>query len=139
MRGDAMSWWNCSGIARVSWGLCLLLGALGCGGAADDGPPRYQLSGTVTYAGQPVPAGDINLVPDFEQNNAGPGTFCMIQNGKFSTPAGKGVVGGPYILTISGYRSTDTDAENNQLFDSYDYKIDLPQSNHTVTIEVPGK
>ncbi len=48
----------------VQWApVCAALGALaGCAGS--DGPPRYPLSGTATYQGEPVAAGVMLLEPD---------------------------------------------------------------------------
>ncbi len=85
---------------------CLLLtvGLLlltGCG--RPSGPACYEISGLVTYNGQPVPAGYILFAPDKTKGNDGPGVNAEIRDGKYRTPAGQGVIGGPHTATISGY------------------------------------
>jgi hypothetical protein len=47
----------------------MILISAGCGSS---GPPRYHISGKVTYGGQPVAAGSVMLVPDTSQGNTGP-------------------------------------------------------------------
>jgi hypothetical protein len=99
----------------------------GCG----DGPKRYDVSGRVTYAGQPLPAGVIYFDPDATQNNDGPQGYAIIKDGAYSTaaPTGKGVVGGPHIARIEGF-----DGQPGQelplgkpLFTDYQERRDLPR------------
>lgn len=75
---------------------------VGCGGNTD-GPPRYQVSGTVTLNGQPVPVGEISLTPDTDKGNSGPGSVARIVDGKYHTESGMGIVGGPYTVSISAF------------------------------------
>src|SRR5262249_1430926 len=57
----------------------LLLLAAGC---ADDGiPPRYPVSGTVTYKGQPLASGSINFIPESESGRGATGTII---DGRYS-------------------------------------------------------
>ncbi len=79
-------------------GLLLLVG---CG--RHSGPACYEISGLVTYNGQPVPAGYILFAPDKTKGNDGPGVNAEIRDGKYRTPAGQGVIGGPHTATINGY------------------------------------
>ena len=76
-------------------GLAVLGGLLlaGCG----RGPTLYQVSGRVTYDGQPLPAGVIYFDPDVTRNHDGPQGYAVIKNGTYNTSArgGRGVVGGP--------------------------------------------
>ena len=48
-----------------------LLLFIGCN--RDTGPARYDLKGSITYAGKPVPAGYILFAPDKSKGNDGPG------------------------------------------------------------------
>jgi len=76
-----------------------------CGGCSSktDGPERFQLDGAVTVKGRPVRDGTIFLSPNSDKGNSGPGSVAFIREGRYATPAGHGVVGGPYIAKIVGY------------------------------------
>lgn len=114
---------------------CSLL-ALGC--AKSDGLERYQLSGTVTYDGQPVPKGEIQFTPNSREGNPGPGTFLKIENGHYETAYGKGVLGGSYGVRIVGYdgkANSDSDL-GVSLFKPYSEKIDLPKEDSTQDFEI---
>jgi len=102
----------------------------GCGG--NEGPERYDLSGTVTYQGQPVPRGYIQFTPDSSLSNAGPAGYADIQDGKYDTSKnGKGTVGGPHTVTIEGYDGiAKPEAElpsGTPLFDEWNTIADLPK------------
>jgi len=124
--------------------LCCLI-FTGCGGQSDDGPTRYQLEGTVTYDGKPVPKGEISFRPDSEAGNKGPGGFANIEEGKFHVDADKGVMGGPYIFRISGFDGVPLPAtdvgepilEGTPLFTNVEIKKDLPKEDSTLDFEIP--
>ncbi len=117
--------------------LCgILLITAGCG-RGSSGPERYTLSGTVSFKGQPVPRGDIMFVPDHEQQNQGPGSFSIIENGRYETAADKGIVGGHYVITVNGYPAGSDDDDSNPLFPPYEMKVELPAAQHVLDIEVP--
>lgn len=116
---------------------------VGCG---DAGPTTYEVSGSVTYKGKPVPKGSITLTPDSSEGNKGPGTVAAIEDGKFSTPPGKGVVGGPYVLRIQGYDGVPIqggeggmDETGTELFKPYELKKGLPKEDSELDIEIPSK
>lgn len=110
---------------------CAALGVLtvsGCG-TKSDGPPRFDVYGSVTANGQPVQEGRIFFSPDAAKGNAGPGAVAMIQNGKYQTPKGHGVVGGPHMVDILGYdalSNPDSDEES-QVRIKQVIPVDLPQ------------
>lgn len=119
----------------------------GCGGSSD-GPPRFRVSGTVTYDGQPVHMGRITFTPDSQKGNTGPAGYADIRNGRFDTGQdGQGVVGGPHVVMIQGYSSEviveyheDADAEIERpkpLFDRYEEQMDLETAHSQISIEVP--
>ena len=86
-------------ISRLGWRGPLVVLAMvltGCG--QDDGPPRYSLSGTVTYEGQPVPFGWMVFSPA-----QGPGATANIEDGKYHTPPGWGTVGGPHTIEVVAF------------------------------------
>lgn len=129
---------------RLRWvgialcGCCFV--ALGCG-RGGDGPPRYTLSGTVTFDGNPVPYGTIFMSPDTSQGNSGPGAFAQIRDGKYRTARGAGTVGGPHVFDVMGFRSfpgeEGFEPETGILFDSYELTVDLPKENSSYDIAVP--
>ena len=119
-------------------GACLAM--LGC---AEEGPQRYDVSGTVTYKGEPIAAGTVQFVPDAAQGNRGPSGQATIVDGKFDTStSGIGVVGGPHIVTIQAFDGKavpELDLPNGKpIFYSYEEKLDLPREEaHQVAIDVP--
>ena len=118
-------------------GWVLLLFVVGCG--QQRGPTRYELSGSVTYRGQPVPAGWIFFDPDSSRQNSGPGSAAKIKDGRYETPSGKGTVGGPHVATING-RDGTPNAEipgGLPLFPPYSMKIDLPKESSTYDFNGP--
>jgi hypothetical protein len=86
--------------------LALLIGpalllVLGC---SDDGlGKRYQVSGTVSYKGQPVPKARIAFYPSQGQGG-GPGASGDVVDGKFASlttlSPGDGVLAGDYKVTV---------------------------------------
>lgn len=127
-------------------GLALvLIGALaaasGCSGSG--GPPRYEVWGTVTFDGKPVPKGFIKFTPDTAQGNSGPGGGAEIKDGHYRTATGKGVSGGPHVVHIVGYDGVATSAEGEELpdgqslFTPYQTTIDFPKEKVEHNFEIP--
>jgi len=120
--------------------LAASLPLVGCGG--EDGPTRYHVSGTVTYKGEPIPAGTIQFNPDASKNNRGPSGSATIKNGKFDTATGGlGTIGGPHRVTIEAYDGQPQPerglAEGHPLFFGYETQLELPQEPTSITIDVP--
>lgn len=110
----------------------------GCGG--DDGPPRSDISGTVTFKGQPVPVGKIFFEPDTAKGNAGPQAFADIKDGEYSTAeTGKGMVGGPHLVRISGWdgKASGDMTMGNSIFVDYRTEVDLPKEASVQDFLVP--
>jgi len=122
----------------------VVMSGMGCGGAASDGPRRYTISGTVTYQGQPIPVGTISFEPDTEKGNSGPGSMADIVNGKYTTPPGKGGVGGSYLARIEGYDGTEIQTgegvshTGNPLFKMQTLQLEFPQKDSVVDLTVPA-
>ena len=76
---------------------CLTLPIIGCSGE----PKRFRVSGTLTYQGKPVSAGQILFEPDVEKGNQGPGGVAEVRDGNYHTLDDMGVVGGPHIARFS--------------------------------------
>lgn len=88
-------------VGGILLAVCVLASLPGC--SKSDGPERHTLEGAVTVNGQPVRDGSIFFSPDSSQGNSGPGAVAMIRNGRYETPSGHGIVGGPHIVEIMGY------------------------------------
>ncbi|NQV26494.1 MAG: hypothetical protein HQ518_19225 [Rhodopirellula sp.] len=109
-----------------------LLVISGCGGSVDEGRTRFNISGTVTYDGKPVPKGTIYFNP--AEGNVGPQGFAAIVNGKYNTSSeGKGTVGGHHTARIEG-----TDTAGLPIFVPQFEDIDLPKTATTHSFEVPA-
>lgn len=101
------------------------------------------MSGSVTFAGEPVRAGRIVFEPDVGQGNSGPQGFAFIREGRFDTSDrhAKGVVGGPTLVMIDGIKvveGVDAPIAGRLLFPTYEERIDLPRANVTRDFDVPG-
>jgi hypothetical protein len=126
------------------WIALVLTGAsvvAGCGGPP--GPERYDLSGAVTYRGKPVPKGYITFEPDTDKGNSGPGAAANIVDGKYATRPGQGTIGGPHIVTVSGFNGQPFEEYGvinpmgRPLFADHQLAIDLPKEAATKDLEVP--
>lgn len=127
-------------IASLVGCLAVLLITSGCGSPAS---ASYEVSGTVTYDGKPIPRGNIVFTPDSKAGNTGPGTVAEIKDGKFETPDGKGVVGGKYILLVTGYDGVPVEggegmnANGSLLCRPHELRKDLSTADSTVDINIP--
>jgi hypothetical protein len=73
----------------------VLFAILGC-----NKEPRTAVSGTVTFDGQPLPAGQIV----FEPTSAGRLGIAQISNGAYNMPATQGPTAGKYVVRITANR-----------------------------------
>lgn len=124
MNSVRMSWFALFGILAVAAATAALTG---CG---DGGPPRYRVSGSATYAGQPIPAGSIVFQPDGAKGNKGPAGFATIKDGKYDTrEGGKGVIGGPHQVRIAGFDGVKKEdmPDGAPLFPEFNTDLDLPK------------
>ena len=119
----------------VAIGLATLLA--GCG---EKGPARQDVSGKVTFNGQPVPAGQIVFEPDSAAGNKGPAGFAEISDGQYDTArAGQGTVGGPHVARITGLEGKPVgNATVNPLFNTYEARVDLGDGASTQDFDVPA-
>jgi hypothetical protein len=120
--------------------LLLSMTVAACVGCSSSDVTRYDVSGTVTIGGQPVPSGAITFQP--AAGNTGPGGYATVKDGKFDTAVdGKGTTGGPHYATISGYDGI-ADPGNEKpfgspLFNEYRTEVDLPKEPSTQNFDVP--
>lgn len=92
------------------------------------------------YDGQPVPSGRIVFQPNRMEGNQGPSSTAMISQGKFSTPTGKGAVGGAQEVTIYGYDGSGPSEPlpyGKPIFQAYQTQLDIPQEDIVHDFEVP--
>lgn len=111
--------------------------AVGCSGA--DGPPRYSVSGEVRYKGKPVPIGEVAFRPDTGKGNDGPGSVASIHDGRYRTEAGRGVVGGAYIVEVIGFDGVAS-AESTDgavLFPPHVEQLDFPEAASQHDFDLP--
>jgi hypothetical protein len=117
--------------------ICGLVLLVGCG---KSGPKRYDISGKVTYGGEPIPAGSVTFIPSGE--NQGPAGTAIIENGSFDTGSnGTGHVGGTHRVVITGLGGAGGDEffpDGKPLFQDYEIEIELPEKETTKNFEVPG-
>jgi hypothetical protein len=111
-------------------------GAAGCGGER-----LYDVSGTVSYNGTPVPTGLVFFDPDPTQDPGGTQGFAEVHDGKFNTAVGgRGVRGGHYTVRILGYdgKASNELPKGHPLFSEHQEKRELPQANSELTFDLPG-
>ena len=89
------------------------LSAAGCGGSDVD---REDLTGAVTFAGQPVVFGNIEFVPDSEKGHSGPTGYADIVDGRYDTSleGGAGVVAGPHLVRVTAYQEVPPPASEDE-------------------------
>jgi hypothetical protein len=121
--------------------LCLLLVIL-LVGCAKPGPQLYDVSGSVTFDGQPIPKGTVLFQPDESKGCTGSAGIALIRDGKYDTAAegGTGVVGGPHLVRIVGLDGKPIDSmspDGIPLFPDYTTTVDLPKANSTQDFAVP--
>jgi len=108
----------------------------GCGGEK-----TYHVSGTVSFLGKPVPAGQIVFEPDATAGNSGAAGYATIKDGRYDTRIldGAGTAGGPHRVLIVGFDGIPRGEILNgrSLFTDYSATVDLPKDDATQDFEVP--
>lgn len=114
-------------------------------GCDSQGTGRYDLTGQVTFRGQPIPKGYMIFSPDRDQGNSGPAAKSAIVNGRYETMKGMGVVGGPHVVSIAGHDGVPYDQGDGimnpigrPMFPEYKAHVDLPKESGTFDFEVPA-
>ncbi|WP_206668911.1 hypothetical protein [Bremerella volcania] len=120
--------------------LAIMLIPLAIGCQKQDGPIRYDVSGTVTYKGAPVPGGSVVFTPDKQKGNSGPQGTARIVDGHYDTARnGRGTVGGPHhVHVIATEAMTAEAAELQGPLAEHTFELDLPQDETTQDLEIPA-
>ncbi|MCH2115438.1 MAG: hypothetical protein MK171_11090 [Pirellulales bacterium] len=123
-----------------------LLGLLMCAGCNEkSGPERYDLWGTITYQDRPIPNGFVTFAPDKSKGNSGPGAHANIENGQYRTREGRGTVGGPHVVSVTGFdgKAAGSGPEFNPaggaLVADAKLKVDLPKQSGAFDLKVPAQ
>ncbi len=129
------------GLPAVATALLLVVGC----GRPNKEPPRYNLSGKVSYRGAAVPHATIFFQPDRAKGNNGPQFSARIIDGAYKTLPGRGPTGGPYLAIITGLdpsAARNTGPHNmppaEPLFPQFQVSIDLPKQDSTRDFVVPA-
>jgi hypothetical protein len=111
-------------------------------GCNPSGLKRYQVSGTITFDGQPVTEGEIRFSPDSAKGNTGPQGYAAIENGKFTTPKGIGVIPGPMYATVTVFDPIKGEAKNDGsdfrkiIFENWNYAFEMPAKSHVLDLKI---
>ncbi len=118
--------------------LFLSMSVFSCG-SSDDGPVRYDVTGSITYQGAPLESGRITFVPDSEKGNKGPVGYAMVKAGKYDTraPGGKGTISGAIQVLITGnnLEVSDTGEIQPPLFVDYKETADIDPKQALTTLD----
>ena len=125
---------------------CRILLAVACclaclGGCSGGRVERHRLSGNVTFRGQPVPEGHISF--ESPEGSGFGGGFAFIKNGRYDTAdGGRGNLGGPHLVRISGFSGQAADRKNPEaggaaLFPNHEETAELPTRIATKDFDVP--
>jgi hypothetical protein len=120
-----MRWWLIVGVVAT---------LAGC--SVEDGQERFRVSGSVKFAGQSVPYGEVLFTPDGAKGNSGAQGIADIKDGKYDTQGSRapGVSGGPTVIRVMGFK----DAGGKQLLVEHELQVDLPKSDTTHDIDIPA-
>ena len=120
----------------ICFATILLVSAMCAGCTKNDEPPRYRISGVVTFRGEPVPRGSIQFIPVEPIDGKKIAGTATIIDGKYDTDVdGKGFSGGPQVVTVEAFDGNyiDEDLPNGAPIEmGFLKKFDLPVSKDAV-------
>lgn len=104
-------------------------------------PKVAQISGTVTFKGQPVPAGYITFTPDVATGTLGQVVGFQIQKGKYDSKANvpSGLPPGNYKIRIGGFDGIKIPlwGQGKQIFNPIEDSCTVPEISSTKDFEIP--
>lgn len=103
---------------------------------------RIDISGKVTWKGQPVPTGQLFFSPDVSKGNSGAQGMAEIKNGQFDTRFDKGrpTVLGAITVTVHGFDGVGTPedgASGKRMFMPYEMAIEVSPDSEELELVVP--
>lgn len=105
-------------------------------------PKVAQISGTVTFKGQPVPAGYITFTPDVATGTLGQVVGFQIQNGKYDSKANvpPGLGSGSYKVRIGGFDGVKIPlwGQGKQIFNPIEDNCTVTDGTSTKDFEIPA-
>ena len=105
--------------------LTVLMLLVGC----DSGSDRLQVSGTASYAGEPIGSGQLELFPT--DGTSGSATGSLIRDGQWEIAADKGpLVDGTYLVRITGMKGTGRMLRERDHKELYEQMVNYIPSKH---------
>lgn len=116
----------------------------GCGG---DGIKRHQVTGKVTFQGQPVEYGTIFFEPEASVGLIAPTSSARIEHGEYQTAKADSPTTGAYKVRVMGFdqskmkKNTPPEEiiETPELFPAYTLSVEIPPPQDRLDIDVPAK
>lgn len=126
-------------IFNAQWGAILALSIAGCSGRSDG---RIDISGPVTWKGQPVPAGFVVFNPNVAEGNVGAQGMAPIVKGRYDTRAkgGRPVTPGSLLVSIHGFDGQGVGEERRngkRLFVPAEITVSTPKESGELELNVP--
>jgi hypothetical protein len=111
--------------------------AIGCSSK----PKPAQISGKVTFKGQPVPAGWISFTPEVASGGNGPVKVYQIKDGVYDSSKENqpGLYPGTYLIKIAGFdgKKIPFYGQGKQIFNPVDDKYTVPPDTSTKDFVIP--
>jgi hypothetical protein len=125
-------------VVRKLVGMTAVLGlVVGCSSE----PPLAQLSGTVKFKGQPVPAGYISFTPEVAAGGKGQVRVVQIKDGVFdsSKEPTPGIFPGPCVVRIAGFdgKAVKLWPQGKQIFNPVELRETVPAGATTKDFVIP--
>lgn len=104
-------------------------------------PKVAQISGTVTFKGQPVPAGYVTFTPDVATGTLGQVVGFQIKDGKYDSKANvpPGLPPGSYKIRIGGFDGVKIPmwGQGKQIFNPIEDNCTVTDGTSTKDFEIP--
>lgn len=127
------------GCLRTGVLLIAILAIAGCGRGKRE---TANLSGKVSFKGQPVPEGFINFLPDVPGGNKGEVKGFPIKDGVYDTAQGKnpGIYPGANKIMVSGFngKAKQLWPQGEQIFNPIESDLTVAAGSNKHDIEVPA-
>jgi hypothetical protein len=111
------------------------------GAGCNSQPPLAQISGKVTFKGQPVPAGFISFTPDSAAGTLGHVRALQVKDGAYDSAkeSEPGLPPGKYFIRISGFDGVRIPlyGQGKQIFNEIEDTFTVPEGESTKDWEIP--